>query len=310
MDFIPGFDPDRQTDEESWWFGFHGDKLLMCRQNTGSDLEAPEDEEVVIEKEGAEKVGREVGGTEEKDSQVGGMGELSFYSGRSISELGFHISEQHFFGTLNGRSCFVAAIEKDTPISKGLEFVGLRNLIYHMDEELFMIAGRAIQILRWMRDHAFCSRCGNNTAMGIDERVMKCSNCGYMQYPRVSPAIICAVVKDNELLLARSSRFKGGFYSVLAGFVEPGETLEQCVKREIMEEVGIEVTSIRYFGSQSWPFPNSLMIGFTTEWKSGEIHIDEKEIIEAGWFSADNIPNVPRGFTISGRLIDWFRKGQ
>lgn len=146
--------------------------------------------------------------------------------------------------------------------------------------------------------------------MGDDERVMKCSNCGYMQYPRVSPAIICAVVRNDEILLARSSRFKGGFYSVLAGFVEPGETLEQCVKREIMEEVGTEVTNIRYFGSQSWPFPNSLMIGFTAEWKSGTIKIDDDEIIEAGWFSADNIPNVPRGFTISGRLIEWFRKGQ
>jgi NAD+ diphosphatase len=122
----------------------------------------------------------------------------------------------------------------------------------------------------------------------------------------VTPAVIVAVTREDEILLARSRRFQGSFFSVLAGFVEPGETFEECVKREVMEEVGIEVCNIRYFGSQPWPFPHSLMAGFTAEYAVGEISIDDKEISEARWFTAGELPEVPRTGTIARRLIDWF----
>jgi NAD+ diphosphatase len=128
-----------------------------------------------------------------------------------------------------------------------------------------------------------------------------------INYPRLSPAIIVAVCRDDRLLLAQNKRFRSGYYSVLAGFVEPGETLEECVKREVFEEVNIRVKNIRYFGSQPWPFPNSLMVGFTAEYAGGEIDENKSEIVEADWFTADNLPRIPPQITIARWLIDWFR---
>jgi NAD+ diphosphatase len=139
-----------------------------------------------------------------------------------------------------------------------------------------------------------------------DERAKTCPACGLNSYPRLSPAVIVAVVKDDKLLLATSPRFRSSFWSVLAGFVEPGETLEDCVVREVEEEVGITVRNVRYFGSQPWPFPDSLMLGFTAEYAKGEIKTDGMEIVEADWFGADNLPNVPPSVSIARRLIDWF----
>ena len=130
--------------------------------------------------------------------------------------------------------------------------------------------------------------------------------CGLVNYPRLSPAVIVAVIKDHQILLATSPRFKAAFYSVLAGFVEPGETLEECVKREIREEVGLEVKNIRYFGSQPWPFPDSLMVGFTCEYAKGELTLDQNEILQAAWFEADKLPPIPGKISIARKLIDWF----
>ena len=131
-----------------------------------------------------------------------------------------------------------------------------------LDEELVWIAGQANQLVDWNRSHQFCGKCGRQTEDGHDERAKVCPRCRLINYPRVSPAIIVAVVKNDQILLANNMRFKSRYYSVLAGFVEPGETLEECVAREIKEEVGISVKNIRYFASQPWPFPNSLMVGF------------------------------------------------
>ncbi len=130
--------------------------------------------------------------------------------------------------------------------------------------------------------------------------------CNLTNYPRVSPAIIVAIIRDNQILLARNRRFKGGFFSVLAGFAEPGESLEECVAREVNEEVGIAVKNIRYFGSQPWPFPNSLMVGFIADYAGGRINVDKTEIIEAAWFSAQNLPPIPPKISIARQLIDWF----
>jgi len=178
---------------------------------------------------------------------------------------------------------------------------------------MFSLAGRAIQVVTWDRTHQFCGQCGTPTESLADERAKRCPACGLISYPRLSPAIIIAVVRHTgegqRLLLARNHRFAPGRFSVVAGYVEPGETLEECAGREVCEEVGIQIKDIRYFGSQPWPFPNSLMIGFTAEYAGGEIRLEEKEIAEAGWFAADSLPGMPPKMSIARRLIDWFAAG-
>jgi len=158
----------------------------------------------------------------------------------------------------------------------------------------------------WDQNRRFCGKCGGPTEDKVDERAKYCARCDLINYPRLSPAVIVAILKGDQILLARNKRFRMSMYSVLAGFVEPGETLEACVEREVHEEVGIAVKNIRYFGSQPWPFPNSLMIGFVAEYAGGQITIDDREIAEAGWFSRSNLPQIPSSISIARRLIDWF----
>jgi len=223
----------------------------------------------------------------------------------SLSELGLDPVRRQYLGTLNGKPCYSAELQPAAPVPDGMNFIEL-NRLFSLDEQLFRLAGHAIQIVNWDRTQQYCGRCGTPTHTKVDERAKLCPNCGLISFPRLSPAVIVAVVRDNQLLLARGARFSHLMYSVLAGFVEPGETLEECVQREIREEVGIEVKNIKYFGSQSWPFPDSLMIGFTAEYSSGELRIDEHEIKDAGWFSPPDFPPIPDKISISRRLIDWF----
>ena len=191
--------------------------------------------------------------------------------------------------------------------------VDLRRAFTLLDEAEWVLAGRAAQILRWNTDHRYCSRCGNDTEHHHRDRARSCSNCGLLAFPRLTPAVITLVERaDGRALLAWGRQFPGRFFSALAGFVEPGESLEQCVAREIGEEVGIEVGNIRYFGSQPWPFPHSLMIGFNAEYVSGELVLQEEEIVEAGWFAPDELPPVPKGrMSIAGWLIDdWLERSR
>ena len=162
----------------------------------------------------------------------------------------------------------------ENQVLDGFQLKGLRETFGQLEEELIWIAGRANQLVDWSRNHQFCGQCGHPTEDKSEERAKICPACGLVNYPRLSPAVIMAVVRGDRLLLASNKRFKSGFYSVLAGFVEPGETLEECVAREIKEEVGISVKNIRYFGSQPWPFPNSLMVGFLADYAGGEIKAD------------------------------------
>jgi NAD+ diphosphatase len=175
-----------------------------------------------------------------------------------------------------------------------------------MEDHLFSLAGRAIQIVNWNQTHQFCGRCGTRTDDKLDERAKICPKCGLISFPLLSPAIIVAVVQGSRILLAHANHFPDGFYSVLAGFVEPGETLEECVQREVQEEVGLQLKNIRYFGSQPWPFPHSLMIAFTAEYAGGQITTDGMEIRDAGWFTAHDLPLIPGKISIARRLIDWF----
>jgi NAD+ diphosphatase len=222
------------------------------------------------------------------------------------SLLNLDIIRKQSVGKLDGFACYSAECGPDAKAPEGMSFRGLRPLFGHLDDRVFRLAGRAFQIMNWDRTHQFCSRCGHPTRDKEDETAKLCSACGFISFPVMSSAIIVAVTRDEKILLARAARFPREMYSVLAGFVEPGESLEECIRREVGEEVGVEVTNIRYFGSQPWPFPNSLMIGFTAEYGGGEIRIDEKEIVDAGWFRAENLPKIPDKISIARKLIDWF----
>src|SRR5207248_7129772 len=165
-------------------------------------------------------------------------------------------------------------------------------------------AGRALQLVEWDRTHQFCGRCGSRTEAHREERVRVCPSCKLSAYPRVAPAVMALVRREKEVLLARSPHFPPGMYSALAGFVEPGESLEQCLAREVQEEVGVRVGSIRYFASQPWPFPHSLMIAFVAEWSAGEIAPQPSEIEDAKWFDVLQLPKLPSRISIARRLID------
>jgi NAD+ diphosphatase len=206
--------------------------------------------------------------------------------------------------------CWAAEIGADAPIPEGMVAVGLREVYPMLGEQLWGIASRAEQLVTWDRTNAFCGQCGAPTEIAGHEHARRCPRCGLVAYPRLSPAAIIAVVRTTEagrqLLLARNHRFPPGRYSVVAGYVEPGESLEECAYREVCEEVGIQIKELRYFGSQPWPFPNSLMVGFTAEYAGGEIRVEESELADAGWFAADALPDLPPRMTIARKLIEWF----
>lgn len=191
----------------------------------------------------------------------------------------------------------------------GYETAGLRELWTLGGEKLFQAAGTAFQMMDWKRNSRFCPRCGVPMNPADNDRAYSCPDCDYITYPILSPAVIVAVTKEGKLLLARNTRFPQGRFSVLAGFVEPGESLEEAVERELFEEVGIRVKNIKYFGSQPWPFPHSLMLGFTAEWSEGELTPDGEEIEEARWFTPDTMPDIPQSISISRKLIDNWLEG-
>jgi NAD+ diphosphatase len=225
---------------------------------------------------------------------------------RDIRDIGMQPIRELYLGILDDVHCFAVEIDGSTDPPEGMAFHGLRSIYGSMDENLFKIAFRAIHATEWDRTDQFCSICGSRNRPKYDERAKECPQCGYVSFPRISPAIIVLVEHEGKALLARSPRFKEGLFSVLAGFVEPGEALEDAVRREVKEEAGIDVKNIRYFGSQPWPFPDSLMIGFTAEYAGGDIKIDENEILDARWFRADNMPEIPDKISISRALIDHF----
>jgi NAD+ diphosphatase len=221
-----------------------------------------------------------------------------------LVELGLEVETRHYLGRLDGIDCFAVEVPDDAPAPNGMTFSALRPLWSVMTEDEFALAGRAVQIVEWYRTHRFCGRCGTPTEPAEGERAMRCRACDLLAFPRVSPAMIVRITRGEEILLAHGARFPGVMYSVLAGFVEPGESLEECVHREVREEVGIEVANVRYFGSQPWPFPHSLMVGFTAEYAGGELQPDPEEIKDVGWFRADELPPVPPGISIARKLID------
>ncbi len=268
--FISAVVPPEQRSEHAWWFVFRGNNLLVYQEPS---LVSP----------------------------------LYLVD---LGELGLTVLSEHYLGRLDSRPCYAAEVVEGTNPPAGMTFEGLRQLYGRLNEDLFWIAARAVQIVDWNKTHRYCGRCGVPLNTKSTERAKECPQCGLLHFPRLAPAIIVLVERGDKLLLARSRHFMPGMYSVLAGFVEPGESLEEAVMREVKEEVGLEVKDIHYFGSQPWPFPHSLMIGFTATYASGDISLDDSEIEDAGWFTIDSLPRIPGKISIARKLIDWFIEKQ
>ena len=213
-----------------------------------------------------------------------------------------------FLGVLDGQWCFAVDVRDEPDVDLDL-FRDLRMLWGAVDEVTWTVAGRAAQLVDWQRTHRFCGQCGTPTEPARGERARRCPSCELVAFPRLAPAVITLIERDDgRILLARNPNFPAPFFSLLAGFVEPGETLEEAVVRETFEEVGLAVADVSYWGSQPWPFPHSLMVGFRARYVSGEFVLQEREIAEAGWFGPDELPTVPPTMSIAGRMIEaWAR---
>jgi NAD+ diphosphatase len=219
----------------------------------------------------------------------------------------------HFIGIVDGEAWWGVDVPADDDPSDGAS-LDLRTFYGRSPEHHWLAAGRAVQVVEWARTHRFCGRCGVPTELVSGERAMRCPRCALLSFPRLSPAMITLVTRgegdEQQALLARGVQWTTPMFSCLAGFVEPGESLEGAVVREVHEEVGVMVREPRYFGSQPWPFPHSLMIGFRAEYESGDIVCDATEIAEAAWFRRDQLPMVPPPISIARKLIDsWLVSG-
>lgn len=206
-------------------------------------------------------------------------------------------------GFLDGKPCRLLRLNAPAQIP-GLSWHGLRGLIGQVDDDTFRMLGLAQQLDAWHDAHRFCGHCGHTMHARIEERAMECSGCGLRQYPKLAPCVIVLITRGDEVLLARSPNFRTGFFSTLAGFIEPGESAEECLHREVMEEVSLKVDQLEYLGSQNWPFPNSLMLGFHARYAGGDIVPQPGEIEEAHWWHVEELPSIPPQGTISRWLID------
>ena len=216
-----------------------------------------------------------------------------------------NIVNRQFLGFLNNKPCYLSELTSESKIDEGTMLTPLRNLLGRIPDSLFTVCSRSIQLSEWYKNNQFCGACGSKMQIHNTERAMYCECNNLLIYPKISPCIIVLVTKGEELLLAHNKNFPGAFYSTLAGFIEAGESAESAIHREIYEEVKIKVKNIKYYGSQSWPFPSQLMLGYHAEYLEGDITPDGEEIDSADWFNYRKLPQVPTGnISISGQLIE------
>lgn len=246
--------------------------------------------------------------TEQRESHL-----QIIFSHAELQEFPFEIVRHHLVlpATAQHLAYHTVEVKLLGNLPPQFHFKTLRGLISELSETQFDVAGRAFQLLKWDIDHQFCGRCGTVMQLFDHDKAKRCPACHLTNYPRISPAIIVAVHREDQILLSRAPHFPPNRYSVQAGFVEIGETLEQTVHRELWEEVGITVKNVRYFGSQAWAFPHSLMVAFTAEYAAGELHLDTHEVERAAWFSrTDKLPDLPPSQSIAWQLIKaWLQGG-
>lgn len=204
----------------------------------------------------------------------------------------------------------VKAYETETIPEAGVEYCALRQSYYKLPEALYLKAGKCAELLYWDKNTKYCGMCGGEMHFHTDIS-KRCASCGKEVWPQLATAVIVLIRRGkDEILLAKGRNFRSDFYGLIAGFVETGETLEQAVEREVMEETGLTIRNIQYFGSQPWPYPSGLMVGFTADYAGGEIHVQREELKKAGWFHRSNLPQIPEKLSIARRLIDhWIEQG-
>ncbi|QVI83606.1 NAD(+) diphosphatase [Pseudomonas viridiflava] len=220
-----------------------------------------------------------------------------------LKGLDLPVQSEHGIGHFDGEAVYLLVLERSVAV-EGCSWQGLRQFMLEGDFAIFEMLGYAAQISTWAREHRFCGACGRPTVQVPGERAMYCEHDNLRLYPRISPSMIVLITRGDEILLARSPRFVTGVYSTLAGFVEPGESAEDCVRREVMEEVQVRIKNLKYMGSQCWPFPHSMMLGFHAEYDSGEIVPQADEIEDARWFRIDDLPPLPANRSIARYLIE------
>ena len=211
----------------------------------------------------------------------------------------------HDLATLNGHAC--KAVATDQPIEENEQFmlVDLRGSYDFIPHQQFNMAGKAREILYWDKTTTYCPVCGTPTKQFMPI-AKKCPSCSYEMFPNISTAILALVRKGDSILLVRAHNFRGPFHGLVAGFLETGETLEECVQREVLEETGLKVGNITYFGNQAWPFPSGLMVGFIADYVSGEITLQEEELSHGAFYTRDNLPEIPRKLSLARKMIDWW----
>lgn len=266
--FVGAVDPPQPDADEdahqAWWFAFRGDEILVYLEP------------------GAARIPRRA----------------------DTSQYRWQVRRELYLGRLNGLGTWAVELPREVSPPPGMSLLGLRALFGQVDERLYAVAGRAAQLVAWDRDHQFCGRCGTPTLPVAGERARRCPACGATAFPRLSPAIIVLIERGDRVLLARGRGMPAGRFGIVAGFVEPGESLEEAVQREVWEETGLRIDGITYFGSQAWPFPHAIMIGFTARHASGEIQLLDGELATAGWYGLDDLPTVPTKMSIARRLLD------
>lgn len=277
--FVPGFSPDLPSGD-ALWAPFRGSDVLVKWLDTEEERQR-----AAAEGRRLDARGRLLRTTE-------------------IEALGLTFARSLFAGKIGDTPCIAAELPDGAPDLEGHRFGGLRQAYGWLAPGEFDAACLAFQITHWERSHRFCAGCGAPLTSKTTERAKRCEPCARDFYPPVVPAIIVRVERGDAILMTRQSRFPKGMYGLVAGFLEPGETLEGCVAREVLEETGVRVKNVRYFGSQPWPFPHQIMIGFTAEHAEGEIVVDTTELEEAVWSRRNAMPMLPPPLSIARQLVD------